>query len=76
MKEGKQVILKLNWQIQIIWLKKNLNDQNEKQEKENKDILKEIEILDNVLEAEKIKVFKLTNQDRIMCLGSSTREWM
>jgi len=53
---------------------KNLNDQNEKQEKENKDILKEIEILDNVLEAEKIKVFKLTNQDRIMCLGSSTRE--
>lgn len=53
---------------------KKLEIENEKQEKEKKDILKELELMEKDLESEKTKVFKLTNQDRIMCLSSAIRE--
>lgn len=51
-----------------------LENDIEKQEKEKKDLVKELELAEMELEIEKTKVFKLTNQDRIMCLSSAIRE--
>lgn len=51
-----------------------LENDIEKQEKEKKDLVKELELAEMELEIQKTKVFKLTNQDRIMCLSSAIRE--
>lgn len=53
---------------------KDLEQCNESNEKEKSGMVQDIEILENELDKSKTKIFQLTNKDRLVCLGSTTRE--
>lgn len=53
---------------------KDLEQCNESNEKEKSGMVQDIEILETELDKSKTKIFELTNKDRLVCLGSTTRE--
>jgi len=53
---------------------KNLEQCNDSVEREKSVMVKDIEILETELDTYKTKLFQLTNKDRLVCLGSTSRE--
>lgn len=53
---------------------KDLEQVNDSVEREKSAMIKDIEILETEIDTYKTKLFQLTNNDRLTCLGSNTRE--
>lgn len=53
---------------------RDLEQVNDSVEREKSAMVKDIEILESEIDTFKTKIFELTNNDRLTCLGSTTRE--